>query len=559
MKALVLGSGTMAFLAVVRSLGRAGIEVHVAWFEEREPALRSRHIAAAHRIPAYAPGETAWKDELIRLMRREAFDLVIPCDDERGLPLAAHREELEREGRIALPAQEALDVLSDKLATTRLARSLGVPVPDEVVVPGPADDRSALRERFALPVILKPPRSYLLEDLAEKRRVRRAHSWEEADLLLDDMLAEGPVAIQELCRGVGIGVELLTQEGRPLLAFSHERLHEPLEGGGSSYRRGRPVSGELLDHAVAVLAALRYTGVAMVEFKCDPVTGRAVLLEVNARFWGSLPLALAAGVDFPLALFRLLVEGDAAPSRRHRPRLAARNLGADARWHFANLRADRHDPTLNSRPWGRVVRETAANLILTRERNDTLTLDDPAPALAEAGALAREIARTGRIRATVAASARRRRRLGAAARSRLGGGRLLFVCQGNIARSPFAAAIAGRALGDGHAIASAGFLRPGRPSPAEAVQAAADWDVDLRAHRSRTVSPELVRSSDAIFVFDYRNYSDMVRRFPEARRRILPFGALDDDGPLFVEDPWGLGAEAYAETYRRIAQALEPR
>lgn len=107
-KVLVLGHDTRAFLSVVRSLGRAGIDVHVAWFKEGMPALRSRYVAKAHRIPAYRPDTTAWKDRLAALMRTERFDLVIPCDARRALPLAAHRAELERWGRVApSPARSA--------------------------------------------------------------------------------------------------------------------------------------------------------------------------------------------------------------------------------------------------------------------------------------------------------------------------------------------------------------------------------------------------------------------------------------------------------------------
>jgi hypothetical protein len=63
-RALVLGHDTRAFLSVVRSLGRAGIEVHVGWFEDGEPALSSRYVAEAHRIPAYRPDASEWKDVL---------------------------------------------------------------------------------------------------------------------------------------------------------------------------------------------------------------------------------------------------------------------------------------------------------------------------------------------------------------------------------------------------------------------------------------------------------------------------------------------------------------
>lgn len=558
-KALVLGYGTMAFLSVIRSLGRAGVEVHVAWFEEGEPALRSRYIAAAHRIPRYRPGEADWKEALAALMRRERFDLVIPCDDERGLPLAAHRDELERWGRVCLPGPEALEVLGNKHRTTEIARSLGVPVPRETIVSDPGE-RSALRDRFSPPLILKPPHSFTLEDLEHKRMVRRADSWGEVDRRLEEMLEDGPVAVQELCPGTGVGVDLLLAEGTPLMAFQHVRLHEPLHGGGSSYRRSERVSEELLESARTLLGALRYTGVAMVEFKRNPETGRSVLVEVNARFWGSLPLAVAAGADFPLALFDLLVEGRTEFPGDHRVGIRARNLRRDARWHLANLRADRTDPTLNSRPWPRVARETAVSVLAGRERSDTFTLDDPVPGFADAGRMARDLVRAGRLRAAGAngrVGSRRRRMLRAAARADLRGAeRVLFVCTGNIARSPFAAAIAERALPDGQAISSAGFLEPDRPSPADAVAVAAGWSVDLTGHRSRAISQEIVRDSDAIFVFDERNQAQMVEHFPDARDRVHLFGALDAEGPLFVADPWGGGQELYRATYRRIAETL---
>jgi predicted ATP-grasp superfamily ATP-dependent carboligase/protein-tyrosine-phosphatase len=556
-KVLVLGDDTRAFLSVVRSLGRAGIEVHVAWFRDGAPALRSRYISKPHHLPAYRPGRDEWKNALAGLMRTERFELVVPCDDQRGLPLAAHRAELERCGRIWVPSSDALDVLADKHRTIELAESLGVPVPRQVLV---AERRrlATLRDKFAPPLILKPPASYRVGDVEVRRSVRRADSWEAAGLLLDEMLVDGPVAVQEFCRGQGVGVELLLCDGAPLLAFQHVRLHEPPHGGGSSYRRGVPVSPELLDAAQRLLGALRYTGVAMVEFKRDLATGRWVLLEVNARFWGSLPLALASGADFPLALFQLLVDGKRDFTAGARVGLCARNLRADAKWHLANLRADRSDPTLNTKRWRSVAGETCRSLLTGRERIDTLTFDDPAPGLAEAGQLVAAAARRGRrVAAGIPLRARRRRQLQLAAREQLAlARRVLFVCNGNIGRSPFAAALAGRLLGDGREIASAGFLQGGRRSPADAVVAAAAWHVDLSAHRSHVVSPELVRESDAIFVFDLGNYRRLVARFPDARSRIHLFGALDAGGSLFIADPWGRGPDAYAAIYRRIAETL---
>jgi predicted ATP-grasp superfamily ATP-dependent carboligase/protein-tyrosine-phosphatase len=559
-KALVLGHDTRAFLSVVRSLGRAGIEVHVAWFDPDGPAARSRYIARAHGLPLYRPDADDWKLALLDLIGRESFDLVIPCDDQSALPLAAHRAEFEAGARLALPGERALEIFGDKRKTTELARSLCIPVPREEVV-SDMGEAPALRERFSPPLIVKPPASYSLHDVKHKQMVRRARSWDEFDRVLADTLEEGPAVVQEFHRGQGVGVELLLQRGEPLLALQHVRLHEPLGGGGSTYRESVPVSQDLLDAATELMRAVDYTGVAMVEFKQDSETGRWVLIEVNARFWGSLPLAVAAGADFPLALFQLLVEGRTDVPSSYRTGLRARNLRHDLKWHYTNLRADRTDPAIESRPWPGVAAETLGSLATLRERSDSFTLDDPRPGVAEVAQLAREGATELRALAMLAharASRRRRERLREAACSDLRGKqRILFVCKGNIVRSPFAAALAQRWLGDGQDVLSAGFLPAGRTTPSAAVAAAARWDVDLASHRSDALTEELVGRSDAIFVFDHQNYSGMVSRFPGARDRVHLVGSLSGGEPLLIPDPLPRGNGAFAPAYERIAAALE--
>ena len=105
-----------------------------------------------------------------------------------------------------------------------------------------------------------------------------------------------------------MGVELLADQGQILFAMQHRRLHETT-GFGSAYRETVAVNPELRGACEALMRSLNYTGVAMVEFRVDEATGKWILLEINGRFWGSLPLAAAAGADFPLYLYQLLVDG----------------------------------------------------------------------------------------------------------------------------------------------------------------------------------------------------------------------------------------------------------
>jgi predicted ATP-grasp superfamily ATP-dependent carboligase len=379
-KALVTGSGNRAFLGVIRSLGRAGIQVHIAGQGAGSEVLRSRYVARAHEVPDYNACPEAWKAALIELMKRERFELVIPTIDPTVIPLQQHRAELEPFGRLYVVNDRAFQVLFDKLQTTALARSQGVPVPREVVLHRPGDS-DEVRSAFQLPVVLKPRSSFSEANLANRHRVRIVHDWSDFITYRDELLAYGPVAVQEYFVGEGVGVELLLHEGEPLLAFQHRRLHEPPFGGGSSYRESVPLSPELLEAALRILRPLAYTGVAMVEFRVNPRTGAWVLLAVNGRFWGSLPLSLAAGADFPLALFQLLVDGRTVFPQGYRAGICSRNLSLDLEWFWDNLQARRSDPAHNRRSLPTLALETCVNVLSLRERIDTLTLDDPGPFL----------------------------------------------------------------------------------------------------------------------------------------------------------------------------------
>ena len=99
-----------------------------------------------------------------------------------------------------------------------------------------------------------------------------------------------------------------------------------------------------------------------------------MLLEINARFWASLPLCLHAGADFPFHLYQMLVEDGASSRSRIAHGVYCRNWTRDVIWLRENLRA----PSGEGVPVGTVLREFAGALA-GRESSDTFVLDDPAP------------------------------------------------------------------------------------------------------------------------------------------------------------------------------------
>jgi predicted ATP-grasp superfamily ATP-dependent carboligase len=79
----------------------------------------------------------------------------------------------------------------------------------------------------------------------------------------------------------------------------HRRIREYPPTGGASCCAQSFYDPKLMDYGVRLLDRLNWHGVAMVEFRYDTRDHDYKILEVNPKFWGSLDLALASGVDFP--------------------------------------------------------------------------------------------------------------------------------------------------------------------------------------------------------------------------------------------------------------------
>ena len=557
LKILVLGADSRSFLSVIRSLGRAGHEIHVAWAPEGSVALSSRYVRKRHELSAWRANDPAWIARFESLLTDNAVDLVIPCSDPVIIPMQAIQGAIRTHAKFCILPGETWRLASSKSQMYRLASELGIPLAKAVTVASDVDVRAAL-EVLEGPWVFKPDCNYSASDLETGHVVRKATTRESALALGAEYLIGGPFQVQENFVGVGTGVEVLCDRGEVLLAFQHLRIHE-LRHGGSSYRKGVDIHPAMIEATKALMARLEYTGVAMVEFKWNPAKDQWIFIELNARFWGSLPLAVASGADFPRALVDLLMTGRRDFDYRIRRGLYARNLRLDIDWQIANLTTGRNDPMFAGLARADVARE-ALNVVRGIERWDTLALDDPAPfwreilhiASTKYQALLRRIDCSRRFLAWTAA--RRRKRLAhCLPRAR----HVTFVCHGNICRSPFAEACASRRI-DGLRFSSVGFHRvEGRAPPAAAIAAAREFGIDLSGHRSRRLKQDMTQAADVLFAFDAQNLKEMYVAYPGARMKTFLLSDLGAAVPPLIGDPWGQGLETFLETYRSIEICID--
>jgi protein-tyrosine-phosphatase len=290
----------------------------------------------------------------------------------------------------------------------------------------------------------------------------------------------------------------------------------------------------------------------MFEFKCGR-GGAWVLLEVNARPWGSMPLPLALGVEFAYRWFRQMVDGTTTPAVAYRTPVFGRNLVPDLR----AMATEAGEQPGFARRLLYLARQLwdVRRVFSGREVQDLLVADDPWPAAAEMGQL------IGEAWDRVVAKAPFHGRYAAFRAGRImrtawrRGGPVLFVCQGNICRSPFAEAALRRLLADPSRIGSAGMLPlPGRAPPALELAAAARRCIDLSAHRSRLLTQEMAEGASVLLVFDLINRGAVLDQFPALTTPVIRMGDLLGAGD--IADPIDGDDQVFEETCALIEQAV---
>ena len=394
-RALVTDAGRGSAISIIRSFGSRGWDVIAADSDARSPGFRSRFATErlCYPSPASAPDEMV--ASLYETARGRHVDLIVPVTDEIILPLSRARRRFSGICALAIPEADALSRVSDKQATLELARELRVPVPRTALVTN-GREASEQAESFGWPLALKPQASRIYRDGEGIESFAVAYAADQEGLAEQMARFEGrcSVLLQEYYRGEGHGVELLMHRGRPLAAFQHRRLREvPVTGGASSFRESVPLDPTLYEYSLRLLGHLEWTGLAMVEFKVGEDGPR--LMEINGRIWGSLPLAVKSGVDFPARMAELYLFGPPnglAPQTSYEVGVRSRNLELEVLWIAAALRGRRRYPFLEM-PRRRDGLAAALRLLRPADGFDILSRHDPRPGLAEVAKIARKLRR----------------------------------------------------------------------------------------------------------------------------------------------------------------------
>ncbi len=563
---LVLGEDTRSFLSVIRSLGRAGYDVHVVCYDRKSPALKSKYISSAFFYNYQAHKQDEWLDNVVCLIERYKYDVIFPCDERSIYPLWQVRNQLPSKTKLAISNQKALDVLFDKWKTKQVARQHNIPVASGELVNLRQCSYDQLRQKYGDQFVIKPLQSFEVQSLERREKVVIVKSVQDYLDFTESNSVDRLYLVEAYFQGNGEGLSVFSVEGKVKAAFSYRRLAEPDSGGGSSYRGSSDIDLEQLRAVEQVCGETNLTGLSMFEFRRNTSQNKWILVEVNARVWGGLPLAEIAGIDFPKMYCDYLHKGIVTNA------LVTTKNHVNARAFTADLYEIKREGEKILREQGRsksllhmTSRITSiAKVVTKKESIDSLRFDDPKPFVAEISEITNGI--LTRILASIPFfTLFRRKMIRYQLRKVLAENpkrRILFICYGNIIRSPFAEKYFMDKMAHSNVwadIDSFGFhLKEMRKSPEIAVLAAAKLECDLTKHTSKCITQLDIRETDVLIYFDEKN-KHMIESGYKVNHAFCAADFLDASYPCMrqIDDPYESDVETIKVCYEKIQNALD--
>jgi protein-tyrosine-phosphatase len=301
----------------------------------------------------------------------------------------------------------------------------------------------------------------------------------------------------------------------------------------------------------------------MVEFKYAPATGEFRLMEINGRFWGSLPLAVAAGADFPAMLHELMTRGKVSDRPPARPDVLCRHLSRELIW-LEHVLRKAAPPGLVELPSPRSVLRDCLMVFSSRHHFDVQAWRDPWPGLVDMARVLRlqwqRVSTVLRFKLRLAQAWRQARPAASGPRRVRDARHVLFLCYGNINRSALAHAYAQSHHAGRCSFQSAGFHAvDNRPADPTMVEEAATRGVDLTHWRSQTLTAEMVQRADAILVMEMAHLERLLQAHPQASGKAFLLGAPTASAmhQAEVADPYGQPRAEYARVCRQVLAAVD--
>ena len=314
-------SGSIATLAIARSLSKRGINITCGDEYRFNPTFYSKYVTNRVLYPSPYEKYALCTKTMLGLSRKNNYSMIIPMSDQMALLLSKNKNVLSRFSKIPIIDYKTLLNVYDKGRLIKKAREINIPYPPTYF---PEEiNLSEIRREAKYPLLIKPRKS------TGGRGIRYINSPSELFPNYFEVKKKfGEPIIQEyIPHDMGIySVNVLMNHFSEPIAIHAQKEYRRYPLGSATFAESIR-DKKLINYAITLLKALKWEGVCQVEFIMNPEDKEFLLLEVNMRFWMSLPLAIASGVDFPYLLYNVTMN-------RNVERVFKYKIGIKYRWLF---------------------------------------------------------------------------------------------------------------------------------------------------------------------------------------------------------------------------------
>lgn len=297
MRILVTYCWVRSSYAVLRNLTKHGHEVFVADAQSIGMCQWSRKKSGFDKYTSHYEDEERFLNDIISICRNRNIDLIFPSHNETTV-LAKNSGLFSDISTIICPSEEHCDLFNNKKLSYDFARSVGLSVPTTISYENISELNLKIKnssKRYFVKLLTGNSSKGVFACDGDRAVIQKVQELIQSYNLSWPRLPQ----VEEAVVGDGWGCSVFYWQGKIISSFTHKRLVEKISDGGTSTLREASRCDVLLDATKKLFDTVKFNGFAMAEYKFCEETEEYWFIEVNPRLWGSLPLAIASGVEFP--------------------------------------------------------------------------------------------------------------------------------------------------------------------------------------------------------------------------------------------------------------------
>lgn len=320
--------------SALRNLKKHDLEVTVSDSSIIGMCQFSKLSSSFKKYTSHYENENKFISDILNICSSKEIKLILPSHNETEI-IARHRHKFSDDLVAMIPDESHCQMFNNKSLAYDYVSSIGVPVPYRIKYSDPNTISNQLKSKAVKKTVIKLLTGNSSKGVFYGKDPEHTQSIVKKLIKKYQLVESRYPQIEEYVEGEGYGCSVLYSEGKFIAHFTHRRLRDKIETGGTSTYREAAVHEGIEAAAKNIFDSLGWNGLAMCEFKVCSKTGKFWFIEVNPRMWGSISLAIESGVQFPYLAWLCATQGAKKAIDYHKS--CAINTNWKARWLLGDI------------------------------------------------------------------------------------------------------------------------------------------------------------------------------------------------------------------------------